>query len=688
MFKIPQENKKFQQDNSSDRKGNIHITKNISFDNAGYITLADRTRTFASTSTLADLCTAGYPYIPALVLDSGGTDIWALGTKNIYKSDEDTPMVFVKDTDASFPTLDLVANNDALEFSNDMYVVNDTGTMYKKVGSTWSTISVDTASCLCLFENLNQLAVGGDNQVELFNTSDVSQNILTLPPDYVITKMAWNKNKLGIATTNTKKNKAVFFIWDGLSAEANEGYPVPKGNTIFSVVPYKDGFSCVTSAGELLYNSGGWQLLDRFPIYYTKYLLDSLSSDVAASRNIFPNAMITDGDCIYIGLNTLVSQSGNSNTPRRLQDFTSGVWCYDPEVGLHLKYSLDSSISLTSGAILTSSVNTTTNIITVSGVTVPETGTPVFYYNGTATGIETSSATPLNHGKKYYTIYQTDTTLKLATTYANAIANTAIDITATGNNAQYLEFVKSNMFGGVENIGSLMLLDHDFQSFEAPSRFGRLLIGGSTRLSDNTEIAVLASVVTDQENRGYLITPKLESQQIDSTWQKLVIKHKPLVNADDKIVVKYRVSENTLPNYETYNISNVSVHTWVDGNTYTTTQDISAVKTRADAGILDEVEFYNAQGTGYLAHITSITETGGTYTVNIDETIPSVTAGDKVKVFYSNWTKLGEITNAEFNPEQKEFDLGFPSSWVQFKIELRGVDTTISQILVDNQELK
>lgn len=681
MFKIPSDTKQFKQDNSSDRKGNIHITKNIDFHEKGYIKLSDRTRTFATSGTLTDLCQSGFPYISALAHDSSDEKVWALGTKNIYQSDYATPTVFTKDTDTSFPTLAILGNNDVVEFSNDMYVVTDGGSMYKKAGSTWSTVSVDTASCLCIFENINQLAVGGDSQVELFNTSGVSQNILTLPPDYTLTKMAWNRNKLGIATVNTEDNRAMLFIWDGLSSEAEAGYPIPKGNTIFSVIPYKDGFACVTSAGELLYNNGGWQVLDRFPIYYTKYVFDATSSTNASGRNIFPNAMVTDGEYIYIGLSNFLAQSGNSNTPRRLQDFPAGVWCYDPEVGLHHKYSVNASIALTTSAIATTSVNTSTDVITVSGVTVPESGTPVFYYNGTSTGEETSSATPLKHGKKYYTIYQSGTTLKLAETYADAIAGTAINLTGTGNNAQFLEFVKSDMFGDDScTIGALMLLDNDFQSEESPSRFGQLLIGGSARQDDGTEVAVIASVVTDQENRGYFVTPLFESSNIKDQFRELITKHRKLLKPEDEFVIKYRNTENTLENYETYNNSNTYTSSWSDANTFTSTRDLS------DVSVGDEIEFYSGKGCGVTAHITSISENAGTYTVNIDEDVPDVTNGDVARFYVSNWKKLGTITNDEEEIDYKIFELGElkSSTYIQFKFELRGYDTTLREIQVLN----
>ena len=84
--------------------------------------------------------------------------------------------------------------------------------------------------------------------------------------------------------------------------------------------------------------------------------------------------------------------------------------------------------------VATSAINTSTDVITVTNHGF-STGDRVFY-------IEAGSglATPLANGTAYYVIKIDANTLKLATSAANATAGTAINITATGNNSQYLEY--------------------------------------------------------------------------------------------------------------------------------------------------------------------------------------------------------------------------------------------------------
>lgn len=677
---IPTQENNFNQTNISDRNGNLWRTKNISFMEQNYLKLEDRLRSFTDGSTLTDLDFSAGSGVFDISFDIGGTDIWLLGTKNIYKSDYATePLTFTKDTDTSFPTLSANGDTAALEYSNDMYVASD-NILSKKVGSTWSTIAaVTNATTLCIFTNLNQLAIGGGQTVVTLNTSDVVQTTLTLPDDYSVTKMAWSNHRMYIATVSTKGRNAILFEWDGLSTSAQAGYEI-SGHSIYSVVPYKSGVAVVTSAGKLLYNSGGWQELARFPIFSKKVVWESTASDNNINRKICSNGMVVFEDVIYIGVNALVDVGGNCNSPRFYQDFPSGVWSYDPQEGLVHRFSLDGSLSLRTNAITTGNVDATTNIITVAGVTVSETGTPVFYYNSASSAIETSSATPLKHGQRYYTIKLSGTTLKLATSYANAIAGTAIDITATGNNNQYLIFTPKDQIGGIRNyVTCLSLLDSDISNRKPTSVISRLMVGGVAYKSDTTTATFIASVVTDQENRGYFISQKFESDNVEDMWQRMTTKFKPLIYPEDKIIIKYRPIGNTLPDYETFNLVNVGVTLWVDSDTYTTTNDISTIKTRADAGIYDEVEIIAGKGSGYTAHITSITESGGTYTVNLDETIPGVTAGDKLRPVYSNWIKLDEINTSTPSNEAgyAETAISDASSDIQTKTELRGFDVTI-----------
>lgn len=677
MFTIPSENKKFQVSNESDRLGNVFSTKNINFSEKGYFKLAPKAVSLTNDTVLTDFSYAtGYGVSKIIDISAYGVRFF-LGTKNIYLSDYGSMDTFTKDTATNFPTLSQSSDNDAEYYpASGMYVCNGT-TLYKRTSTTYSTVSV-TASpdTLCLFRNLNYLAVGGQNKVELIDAANVSVIILELPTQYTVTKMAWANERLYIATYNNFGN-ASLFEWDGLSADANDSHEI-LGHTIYSVVPYKDGVACVTSEGELLYNRGGWEVLDRFPIYFKDEIWDS-SPRGNLSRKIQAHAMDTYKDTIYIGVNSRLDMNSDRDNIRKYSDFSSGVWCYEPGVGLHQKYTCDAAFRLKTSTIATTGVDTSTNIITVSGVTVPATGTPVMYFSDIY--VANTKIGGLQNAVTYYTIYQSGTTLKLATTYDNAINGVAIDLTGTGNNSQYLIFYPLNQIGStMAQINAICVLDKNTQDYVSSRQFGRILIGGTTYTNSFTQVAYIASVLADVENRGYIITPKLESENIKDTFKNAVLMFKPLETNQDKIIIKYRTKPNTLRDYETYNSSNAYTTIWVDGNTYTTTENISNVK------VGDEIEVIGGNGSGYTAHITSLSENAGTYTVNIDETIPSITAGDVLKVVYSNWKKISTITKNDPDNQEgyKEIKLDFKSKFIQFKIELRGNNIKCEDFSVDN----
>jgi hypothetical protein len=96
-------------------------------------------------------------------------------------------------------------------------------------------------------------------------------------------------------------------------------------------------------------------------------------------------------------------------------------------------------------SVITTSAEATTNTLGQSDTFSADTGTDIMTYTSTAnipsnilTGTRVSLTTtttlpaPLATATDYYVIRVSDTTFKLATSYANAIAGTAIDITTTG----------------------------------------------------------------------------------------------------------------------------------------------------------------------------------------------------------------------------------------------------------------
>jgi hypothetical protein len=181
----------------------------------------------------------------------------------------------------------------------------------------------------------------------------------------------------------------------------------------------------------------------------------------------------------------------------------------------------------------------------------------------------------------------------------------------------------------------------------------------------------------------------MESTQIDDAWQRLYIKHRPL-GEDEKIIVKYK-AQNTrnfpLTSVQGTSVGNRWIGTWTDTDTFTTTVDLSEVA----AG--DEIEIIAGVASGHISHVSSISVNSGTYTVNLDEAFPFAVASDVMYFNVDKWTKLETITTSSPTNADGFFEIGLSdkdgnpinSKFIQFKVEMRGIEVTIEELQVSNQ---
>jgi hypothetical protein len=580
--------------------------------------------------------------------------------------------------------------NFAVGTSNYLCAVHYNDTFKYFNGTTWTSVYLVAgtfAQHIGVFENKRSLCIADTYKVQLVDSSlAVPAGLaLSLPPNYSITGMAWNNNRMYFSTLNTNTENTLIFEWDGSSSEANIGYDAG-GQQAWGITRYKDGCVCVNSLGEVLYINGGVKRLAQFPVFSDKKqwtMNDNLGQGFAP---INPNGITVDEDKIYFSVDSFYFSDFNDEKSDWFENnFPSGIWCYDPKVGLHHKYSVDGARSIRTGAITTANIDVSTNIITIPSSICPDTGTPVFYDDG-GKGVGTR-ATPLETKTRYFVIKVSGTTLKLATTRTNALAGTAIDITGTGNNVQTLIFSANNGFGGIaEKTKCLSLIETTSSGrIGMPDTFSsKLFVGSNVFTNANAVFMSIGSVVDGQENRAYEITPRIQSQGIKDVWQKLYLKFNPLVNEDDKIIVKYRTTKPKRLLRRNYR--NSVGGTWVNSTSFTTTESRFS-----EVVVGDELEIIKGAGAGYLAHITVISLNAGTYTVTIDETVQNIAANDTFSFTVDNWIKLKVIdTDYKENTDGfAEITLGEKKTkWIQFKIELRGIDVTIEEFQLINEAFK
>jgi hypothetical protein len=444
-------------------------------------------------------------------------------------------------------------------------------------GDDWDVFSTVNGLQLEVFDSLSRLAVMGDNNVWLLDSNGNTTLTLELPDWVTLTGMAYSNQRLFISTFNANNANAQVIEWDGLSPEASVFHTIPNAKEITNIGAYKDGAVAVSNTGEIFYVAGGVQTIGYLPIYYIQ---DWYSEDhTRTTMYIPPHGIKTVGDEVLISVGSTFRASNHTKT--FIEEFPSGVYAYNPNVGVYLKY------------------------------TISEDG----------------------------------------------------------------------YFGGIENRPSIIFTQSDFNSVSQDVA-DKLLVGGVIQPHDSAVIgtASLSAPQTDTENRGYWVSPKIESQLIDDQFDVL-LKWTKLTNDSDKIIVKYRQTDNTLRNWEESDTPKI---TWVNTTSFTTTEDIS------DVSVGDEVQFTAGAGAGYLAHITDISESGGTYTVTIDETVTGVTVGDRARIIFNNWIKWQTIDkDSEDNAQgYRKMRIDSASKWIQVKIELRGIETRIEDIIINNKNHK
>lgn len=664
MINLPSTDKAWSQPNNSDLFGNIYITKNISFDNEGYLTLSHSPRAIIDESTTNWDNTA-------LIIYNADSQSYVFQTWDEPFTQSAVSNGFL----ATLPTEDVSANNpsgsskaDGGWFDGKLIVTEASDVKYYDSSTNaW----VDTNISLTNTSNTSQhpvelmlnraaVAIANVNTVLLYTAFSATPTLgvtLTLPVDFEVSSMAYYNDNLYIGTRHKYGGDASLFVWNGQGTGNNGAFPV-NAVFIFDVVVFQDSIYILTSSGALLrFNGSGFTQDAAFPVFYSDRVLTDDSN-----VSIYHNCMKANSDVLYI------SFSDDENASRYMTNQPSGVWCYDPKVGLYHKFSFSNSVTY---KLSDPAINTGTDQITVA--TTLATGTEVWYQAATA---NTSLATDT----KYFVIYVSATAIKLATTKANALAGTAINFSADDGVGEVWTFFPNIDFGQIR-CGRPMAVQTIDYSQDNPEYGADVFWSGEAENRDRsqTTYAYLGTVSDGVEARGYFITPKIHSSEITDRFNNIVLKWMPLQSELDKIIIKYRTVDD---NKDIVNLepNTPYIITWTSTTTFTSTGTHWG---NAVAG--DEINVLSGAAGGLLAHLTTApTFNAGTYTMTIDESFADYLSGDKSIAVFRNWKKWRTITNIDTDGFISQ-ELGVVGKFLQLKTELRGIGVKIEELKVDNK---
>jgi hypothetical protein len=177
-------------------------------------------------------------------------------------------------------------------------------------------------------------------------------------------------------------------------------------------------------------------------------------------------------------------------------------------------------------------------------------------------------------------------------------------------------------------------------------------------------------IVTNSNKRAMVTTPWLTAEGKEDSYNEVGYRFKQFPSGD-KIIGKYR-------SYKKSNLPIVANATWV-----TTSQFTSTDNNFQYASVGDEVEAVMGVGASTTAHISSMTNISGTYTINLDDTIGQSSGSSKVKV--NNFIKMGTLSDQNVSDGQLIPAISSMDTQLQVKTELRGTgDFELNDITIIN----
>ena len=671
-------NSQWVQPNTSDKLGSVWATKNVNFDEAGYVKLSPRAVKLLDETTNNDVGAA----LAFGKFSSGRFQIATSSDANFVTEIDSDTLSMIEDSGTNEPAL--TSDSHAVFWINRWHA-SDADEVWSKdangeATATWTQrvtgLTSGVKHYLEVFASRNTLCITNGNVVLQTTAAAYGDGTdLTIPSDFEIVGLAYNDGKMGVITQTTLGStghtlEAKFYIWDGSTTSAT-GYGVDSDACI-GIAPYKTSFVVLTRRGKLkLFNGGGFDDLAQLPFFYENRWW----------ANLVPvgNPMTVDGDRVFINIGTSLRTFGRKGT-QQVPNTPTGVWCYDPNVGLYHRYSgSNSQVNLVT--VAAAGTNTSTDVMTAntntlpdaSAGTIPVSGNIARYTRTTGTGI-----TGLEVSEDYYIIRLSATTFALATSKENALAGVRIDLTAQDSGTS--TFVMYDLV----DYGTTY---HEIQA--AVGQFGDSSLvytdvifgndGGSlTTLAQNRAICITDPFL---ENRGWIISPKVFSRQVTDKNQRIYVKYRPL-KTGDSIVVKVKDRDVAGLPVSSPNQESNDYIAWTGTTEGWTDTGLSEAKDYFDDGGELECEFVQGAGAGQTVKISSIAESSGRYTLVFAEEVIGALAARRSHFSIDAWRVIGTI---DTNLTQDGYcvqgvNIDSSEKFVQFKIELRGSETTLEEL--------
>lgn len=652
--------KKYTVSMEGDLFGNIIKTRNLDFNKKGYISLARKPYVFYTETQDSDFQTP-------LAIANDGSTYYIVTSKHFFILDIQTHAPGASEpTGGSPPTLGF--QSDYAFFTADIHVSGTTMVCSLNAGSWTSRITGLSSSYphpLCVSEHQSYLAVGNGNSVKLYDASYSLVTTCTIPASQIVTWIRWKGNLLYFGTRNINGGEGRMYIWNGAGTAANSAYGVGS-SWAMSGCEYGDTIAVASQSGLILIFAGnGFVSLKTddgreaaFPVYFSGLSWANGAATFNLLSSVASRGMVAKGRRIFIFADARIGFN-QGGTPNYLDNFPSGLYVFDPTIGLYHKAGIDhAQVNKVTPSALAA------NVLTLPSSQIFETGDPV------ATSTVSGLTGDIVSSMIYYAIKVDSTHLKLATTSQQAVDGQNITITGTPGVSDQLVFNTYKSVGAtlLERSGPVHLVDE----LGLPRFCGSEVVYAS-EVNNNTGTTIGAVMSLGMgKNVGSFETARIQAENVTDIYKTMVSKFPSMNRPSQKVIIKYRSTMRSgAPGRRDFRGGNA---VWVNSTSFTVDPTLYDVYALLEG---DEVEFIEGAAAGYTAHVTLITRTSGTsWTITIDETMPDVTAADVSDFRWDNWKKYKTISTVDdAKAAAKGFVSGHPGDnekWFQFKVELRG----------------
>ena len=293
----------------------------------------------------------------------GSDEWWALCNQGLFRTNANTDptSTWIADATTNTPTTALSSlYSDLVEFSGNLLVTLKTD-IARLVSGTWTADWWTGAGTLnqralvnaiqhplCVgFNNLtligdqvvlgDALGVKGQASIHIIDSASVvTINRLIFGKEFEVIWIKSSNSEYYIGCRNKINGQGKVFVWDGSSENFNFDYEIGSDRTWAGII--KDEVChTINGNGQLMkYNGGGFTEVARLPVTDNKY---EKWGDALATPAVHRNGM----ELINNKINILLDSRVGSLV--MLENFLSGIWEYDEEMGLHHRVSISNNQS-------------------------------------------------------------------------------------------------------------------------------------------------------------------------------------------------------------------------------------------------------------------------------------------------------------------------------------------------------